>query len=500
MEADWQIPGYLEARDQHLTLDGLDLVALAAQRDTPLYVYSARRIVETARNVRRAFDSRHPKAVICYASKALSAIKVLRLLRACGLSIEVNSGGELFRAKRAGFEPGQIVFNGVSKTAQELRDALSPPIKAINVDSLFELSRIIEVARAARVRANIALRLVPEVDTATSPGNKTGSERSKFGIRQREMAAACAMIRDAGDCVLTVGLHGHIGSQITSTAPFAAAAARLADLFRELQRGVGHPLDHINIGGGFPLTYLRGAPQSAEPPPSPESPLSPPSPQSPQSPQSPLAPQGGIFSPRIDVEDIAAAVMPILLSKLGPRVEVLVEPGRRLVGDSAVMLSRVENTKERSDGRWLYLDAGYNTLVESYTYKWYYQTLTANKLREPFAEFRVAGPLCDNGDAFFDVDGEQTLERVIESDPAFADKRALLESLLVRLPRTRHLARSTAPGDLIAFLDAGAYTLDQITPNNGRPRPEVGLIDGAGRYDILRRRDTLSDLLYNEAL
>lgn len=474
MQAAWQIPGYLEARDQHLTMDRLDLVNLAEKRDTPLYVYSTRRIVETAREMRRAFDSRHPKAVICYASKALSAIRVLRLLRAEGLSIEVNSGGELYRAKRAGFTPAQIVFNGVSKTVQELRDALSPPIKAINVDSLFELSRIIEVARAARARANIALRLVPEVDTTTSPGNRTGSERSKFGIRRREMAAACTMIREAGEAVLTVGLHGHIGSQITSTAPYAAAVTRLADLFRELQRGVGYPLNHINIGGGFPLTYLRGAP--------------------------PESPQGGIFSPPIDVDDIAATVMPILLKKLSARVEVLVEPGRRLVGDSAVMLSRVENTKERSDGRWLYLDAGYNILVESYTYKWYYHMLTANKLGEPTTEFRVAGPLCDNGDAFFDVEGEQMVERLIESDPAFADKRALLESQLVRLPRMRHLARSTAPGDLIAFLDAGAYTLDQFTPNNGRLRPEVGIIDDAGRYEILRRRDSLSDLLYNEAL
>ena len=498
MEAPWQIPGYLEARDQHLTMDRLDLVNLAAMRDTPLYVYSTRRIIETAREMRRAFDSRHPKAVVCYASKALSAIKVLRLLRAEGLSIEVNSGGELYRAKRAGFNPAQIVFNGVSKTVQELRDALSPPIKAINVDSLFELSRIIEVARAAKVRANIALRLVPEVDTATSPGNKTGSERSKFGIRRREMAAACTMIREAGEAVLTVGLHGHIGSQITSTAPYAAAVTRLADLFRELQRGVGYPLNHINIGGGFPLTYLRAARGSAAadstapgcPAPGGPAPGCP----------APESPQGGIFCPPIDVDDIAATVLPILLKKLSARVEVLVEPGRRLVGDSAVMLSRVENTKERSDGRWLYLDAGYNVLVESYTYKWYYHMLTANKLGEATTEFRVAGPLCDNGDAFFDVDGEQTVERLIESDPAFAGKRALLESQLVRLPRMRQLARSTAPGDLIAFLDTGAYTLDQFTPNNGRPRPEVGIIDGAGRYEILRRRDTLSDLLYNEDL
>lgn len=192
--------------------------------------------------------------------------------------------------------------------------------------------------------------------------------------------------------------------------------------------------------------------------------------------------------------------MPLLLEKLGGEVEIIVEPGRRLVGDSAVMLSRVENTKQRSDGTWLYLDAGYNLLVESYTYKWYYHTLTASKLNEPTAPFRVVGPLCDNGDAFFDVDGEQTVERLVKAAPEFAAQRELLETLLIRLPKTRHLAASTVPGDLIGFLDVGAYTLDQFTPNNGRLRPEVGLIGLNGIYEILRRRDTQTDLLFNEAV
>src|ERR1700722_1396916 len=170
MDAPWKIPGYLEERDKRLTMDGVDLVALAASRETPLYVYSTRRIVETAGRMRRAFENRHPKAVICYASKALSAIKVLRLIHAEGLSIEVNSGGELFRAKLAAFQPAQIIFNGVSKTVEDIRDALSPPIKAINVDSLFELSRIIRVARDLKVRAKLALRVVPEIDSPPSPG------------------------------------------------------------------------------------------------------------------------------------------------------------------------------------------------------------------------------------------------------------------------------------------------------------------------------------------
>ncbi|HWJ35374.1 MAG TPA: diaminopimelate decarboxylase [Steroidobacteraceae bacterium] len=469
----WHIPGYLDSVDGRLRMDGIDLVALAGARGSPLYVYSAKRMVETARRMRQIFESLHPRATICYASKALSAIKALRLIHAEGLSIEVNSAGELYRAKLAGFAPAQIISNGVSKSVEELHAALSLPIKAINVDSLFELSRIIQVARDLKVRANIALRVVPNVDSSTSPGNQTGSEGTKFGIRQSEVSQALDLIRRAGDAVVVVGLHGHIGSQIIDTAPFALAAGRLADLFLDIQNGLGHPLEHINVGGGFPLMYMRGARRS---------------------------PQGDIFCPEIDYEDIAKAVLPILVEKLGPNVEVIVEPGRRLVGDSAVMLSTVENTKDRSDGRWLYLDAGYNLLVESYTYKWYYHALTANKLDEPVTGFRVAGPLCDNGDAFFDVDGEQTVERLAKAAPAFAEQRELLESLLIRLPKTRPLAQSAAPGDLIAFLDVGAYTLDQFTPNNGRLRPEVGIIGLNGAYDIIRRRDTQTDLLFNEVL
>jgi diaminopimelate decarboxylase len=472
-EAAWQIPGYLEGREGRLFMDGVDLVGLVESRRTPLYVYSAKRIAATARSMRASFASHHPKAYICFASKALSAIKALRLIRAEGLGIEVNSAGELFRAKLAGFAPEHIISNGVSKSVDELRAALSPPIKAINVDSLFELSRIIGVARDLKVRANIALRVVPNVDSPTSPGNRTGSEGTKFGIRQSELPLALDMIRRAGDAVVTAGLHAHIGSQITGTEPFELAVSRLADLFLSVQTQLDARLEHINIGGGFPLTYLRGTNRS---------------------------PQGDIFCPPIDFGDIAKAVSPLLLRKLGPDVEVIVEPGRRLVGDSAVMLSAVENTKERSDGRWLYLDAGYNVLVESYTYKWYYHTLTANKLSEPTQEFRLVGPLCDNGDAFFDVDGEQTVERLIKAAPAFAEQREMLESTLIRLPKMRRLAESTAPGDLVAFLDVGAYTLDQFTPNNGRLRPEVGMIGSDGAYELLRRRDTETDLLFNEVL
>jgi diaminopimelate decarboxylase len=241
-----------------------------------------------------------------------------------------------------------------------------------------------------------------------------------------------------------------------------------------LEAALGKRLAHVNLGGGFPLPYIHGAAST---------PLE--------------TSQGGLFAPRLGAAEIAAALLPALRRAVGPGIEVILEPGRAMVGDTAVLLTRVENVKDRADGRWLYLDAGYNVLVESYTYKWYYHALSAAKLDEAGAAFRLVGPLCDNGDAFFDVEGEHLLAR-LAGEPRLAEARDLLEAALPRLPGKRQLAASSAPGDVIAFLDTGAYTLDQMTPNNGRPRPEVGLITASGAYEVMRRRDSYPDLLFNE--
>jgi diaminopimelate decarboxylase len=463
----WEVGGYLEALGGRLHMEEHDLVALAEARGTPLFVYSERRLAANARRVREAFAAHHPNTVVCYASKALSSLKVLRLFHDCGLKVEVNSGGELFRARLAGFPPDAIVFNGVGKSVIEIREALSPPVLAINADSLFELGRIAETASAMNLEAKIALRVVPGIDSPTSPGNQTGSDATKFGIRANELTDALTIVRSSRTLRL-VGLHCHIGSQIPSAEAFLSAARRVAELYKAIRQEFGS-LEHLNIGGGFPLPYLREANQW----------------------------QGGIFSPTIDCEDVARAVLPLLAGELGTGVEILLEPGRRLVGDCAVLLSRIENVKDRRGGRCLVLDAGYNTLVESYTYKWYYHALLASKLDEAEAPFRLVGPLCDNGDAFHDVEGEQIAAR-LRSDLAFADRGDLIDALLVRMPPTRHLAASAGPGDIVAFLDVGAYTLDQLTPNNGRPRPEVGFLRADGSYELLRRRDSYLDLLHNE--
>ena len=466
----WAVPGFLENRGGRLWMDGHDASRMAEERGTPLYVYSAGRIASRARELKAALAAIDRNTTLCFAAKALSAIKALRLIREAGVSVEVNSGGELYRAKLAGFPADAIVFNGVAKTEAELAEALDPPIKAINVDSLFELTRLAHVARSLGRRARLALRIVPEVQSATSPGNQTGSAATKFGILPEEIDGAIGILKANDDSLEAVGLHVHVGSQITETGPYLQAADAVARHLAHLEAALGRRLAHVNLGGGFPLPYMHGA-------------LS--------------TPQGGLFAPRLGAAEIAAALLPALRRAIRPETEVILEPGRALVGDTAVLLARVENVKDRTDGRWLYLDAGYNVLVESYTYKWYYQALSAAKLDEASAPFRLVGPLCDNGDAFFDVEGEHLLAR-LAGEPRLAGGRDLLEAALVRLPSKRQLAASTAPGDVIAFLDTGAYTLDQMTPNNGRPRPEVVLIAASGAYEVMRRRDSYADLLFNE--
>ena len=472
MQESADLSPYLEIKGGRLVMQGRDLVELAGERGTPLYVYSAPHLEQTARAIVAACRAHHPRARLCFASKALSAIKVLRIIRETGSLLEVNSGGELYRARYAGFTPDEIVFNGVSKSAAEIAEALSPPIFAINADSLHELGRIAAVAASLGCQARIVLRLVPDVASRTSPGNQTGTDSTKFGIRQAELDQALQLVKANEEQLRLVGLHCHIGSQILDLSAYVSAAERMARLFLQVQEAMGGRLDHLNIGGGFPLPYMTGGGDW----------------------------QSGIFSPKIDYEDILAAVLPPLRQSLGAEVTVLVEPGRRVVGDAAILLSRIENEKARPGGTWLYADAGYNTLVESYTYKWYYHCLNAGRASEPLAPFRLAGPLCDNGDMFHDVDGEQTLSRLLQEFPALAEDKAKLEKLLVRLPQQRWLAKDSTPGDVIAFLNAGAYTLDQMTPNNGRPRPEVGIIAADGAYELLRKRDSYEDLLFNEVV
>jgi diaminopimelate decarboxylase len=467
-DRNWHRPGFLTASCRNLAMDGVDLVALARSRGTPLLVYSERRLVETARGMMDALRRIHPNTTVCYASKACSLIAILQRLNETGVAFEVNSGGELFKARTAGIPADRIVYNGVAKNAAELLAACDPPVKAINIDSLGELERLAGVLKDTPHRARVALRIVPGIKSRTAAGNQTGSENTKFGLLESELPEALRILDANRDRIALVGLHAHIGSQIADADLYAAAAQRLATIARALNR----PLEHINIGGGFALPYLQNANRS---------------------------PQDDLFLADLDPSDVARGAMPPLREALGRDIEILVEPGRRIIGECAVLLATVDGIKQRTGCPWLILDAGYHTIVESYTYKWYYHCVAAGRLDEAAdMEVRLLGPLCDSGDAFHDVEGEALLERVVASDADLASRRDAFERMFVRMPRRRMLPAATRVGDVVAFLDTGAYLVDQMTPNNGRPRPEIGMIGEDGRYRPIRRGDSQADLLFNE--
>ena len=227
---------HLGRDDDHLTMDGIDLVELAEREGTALFVFSERRLRDNAAGFLAAARAGHPRAVVCYASKACSNVHVLRILRSEGLAIEVNSGGEIYKAQAAGFSPAEMVFNGVAKSAEELAAAIDLGIKAINVNSVFELRRIGDLARARRRRAAVSLRLVPGVAGGATPGIQTGSESSKFGMTEAELEDALGAIEGSGDAIEVVGLHVHIGSQVAEldayrqAVAFAAGAGAPAEL------------------------------------------------------------------------------------------------------------------------------------------------------------------------------------------------------------------------------------------------------------------------------
>ncbi|HEV7843420.1 MAG TPA: hypothetical protein VGO69_06965, partial [Pyrinomonadaceae bacterium] len=253
----WAIPGYLETRGGHLNINGVDVLDLAREYDTPLFVFSEPRIrsnIERLKEAARVVE--HPMK-FCYASKANSNMAVLRTVREAGIDVEVNSGGELYKALRAGFRPDQIIFNGTSKTPSEIEEAVRASIYSINVDSIYEIELIEEAAKRLGMRARIALRLVPEIGTRSHLGLQTALLTSKFGISSSEVLDAFRRGLKHPDLIHLCGIHIHVGSQTPDVEPFAAAFKTMWEHLVTIHRETGHTLEHINLGGGIPVNYLR---------------------------------------------------------------------------------------------------------------------------------------------------------------------------------------------------------------------------------------------------
>jgi diaminopimelate decarboxylase len=463
----WQDAPMLEDREGRLHMDGVDLVAVAEQHGTPLFVYSEARLRENARGLSAAFG---PGSTVCFASKACANLSILRLMEEEGVAIEVNSGGELAKAKHAGFDPGRIVFNGVAKSHREIVAALDPPIKAINVDSVFEMQRIADIAAERGVRANVALRAVPHVEGGSTASIETGSTRSKFGLIDEEIESCLEIASSRPDSLCIAGLHFHIGSQMTNIELYAAATRFVCERAAKIRQRFPDDFVHINIGGGFPVSYVKYDDKT---------------------------PEIGFFHTEVTAADVAREVRPIIDDLLGANIEILTEPGRSMTTNACVVLSRVENIKQRGDTTWLYIDAGYSVISESDG--WYFHMITANRTAEqPTRHFRVVGPLCDSTDVYFDIEGEAKLKALLEAEPALATHRDLLANQLVKGPGFLELPAATGAGDLIAILDTGSYQIETTTHYCGRARPAVLMVRESGEIDVIRRADRVEDLWSQE--
>jgi diaminopimelate decarboxylase len=456
--------GMLLAEDSGLTLDGVSVVELAAEHGTPLFVFSEKRIRDNIARIRNAEGLIGRSIKVCYAAKANPLIGILRAVKDAGSDVEVNSGGELWKALQAGFTGEQIVFNGTSKEVWEIENAINAGIYAIQADSISELTLVAQTAEGLGKRANVSLRLVPEIESGTHSGLQTALLTSKFGMMPDEALGAFAKYKDSPHVDLC-GIHLHIGSQNPDVEVYTDAGKMLFDEMYRIHSSTGIKLRHINIGGGFPVNYFENdGPNNLEPH------------------------QQEVLSADYDPADaIASAWQEIKgtaqaqnADHLLDEIELLVEPGRSIIADAGLCLTTVRNRKERplsasAIDNWLLTDAGFNLLLSMETYKWYYHLVSASRPDDPHeTEYRVAGPLCDGGDVYFDIDGKG------------------------RLPDHRMLPQDVQTGEILALLNCGAYSLSQASQYNGRPLPPVVLLRDNGEAQLIRTRDQLEDLAKNE--
>jgi diaminopimelate decarboxylase len=407
-------------RDGRLCCDGVPLDEVADAIGTPCYVYGARVVRERYQALAGALDGT-PHA-LHYALKANSTMGMVRLVRSLGAQVDANSGGEVELALRAGYTPGEIVFTGVGKTPAELELAVRLGLKAINAESPGELARIDEIARARGARARVALRVNPDIDAGSHPHISTGLKRNKFGVALESAFDVCLdAARRPG--LHLVGLHAHIGSQITTLEPLSGAAATLTALARRLG-SAGVTLEHLDLGGGLGISY-DGQP----------------------------------------VPDVADYVAALVGATRDSGCSLILEPGRWLVGPAGVLVATVVDVKVHPGARrFVVLDAGMTDLLRPALYGAFHRIVPLQRDARGEVTCDVVGPVCESSDTF-GVDRQ--------------------------LPDPR-------PGDRVAVLDAGAYGAVMASNYNRRLAPAEVLVD-EGRWQVIRRRQTLDDLLVCES-
>jgi diaminopimelate decarboxylase len=423
------VPDFFSYRGGALYCEDVPAQAVAEKLGTPLYLYSKAAFLNRLREIREAFAATNP--AICYSVKANSNLALLKLVAQQGEGFDIVSGGELYRVLKAGGPPGKTVYAGVGKTAEEVRYALENDIWMFNVECESELDDIARIAREMGKVARVALRVNPGVAADTHHHIATGKKESKFGL---EPGVAEALAKRAANMksIQLVGLHAHIGSQITDTLPHRLTFERLNELARLLEKR-RLSIEYINIGGGFGIRYRDE--------------------------QAPPA------------KEFAAAIEPLVKAS---GKKLILEPGRYIVGNAAILLTRVIRVKSVPNGKtFVICDAGMNDLIRPALYDAFHfiwpvkaeapMFLGGPASPESFPKVDIVGPVCESGDYF-------------------AKHRPL--------PQVRE-------GDLLAIFSAGAYGMIMSSNYNSRPRAAEALVDGASLATI-RSRETYADLTSRE--
>ena len=412
-------------RDRVLHCENVPLPEIAARFGTPTYVYSRRAIDSALRAYTDALGDR--RALVCYAMKADSNLAVLNLVARAGCGFDIVSGGELVRAIAAGADPSKIVFSGVGKSETEIEQALRAGILCFNVESTAELDLTQNVAARMQQRARISVRVNPDVDARTHPYIATGLNDNKFGVAYHDTLALYQRAARMSH-IAVVGIDCHIGSQVTEVAPFVAAAERVLDLVDELAR-VDIPLRHIDFGGGLGIRYHEESPPS--------------------------------------IGEVIAALLARTDARGHGDKMILFEPGRSIVGNAGVLLTRVNLLKSTPGKNFAIVDAAMNDLLRPALYQAWMSVLevapSAVSNTAPVVRYDLVGPVCESGDW---------------------------------LARERDLA--LAAGDLVAIAGAGAYGMAMASNYNSRPRAAEIMVDGEQAFEV-RRRETVTELFAGES-
>ncbi len=404
-------------RDGELFAEDVALSQIAAQFGTPCFVYSRAMLERAYRSYDQAFGSR--AHLICYAMKANSNLAILNVFARLGSGFDIVSGGELARVIAAGGDPGKVVFSGVGKSRDDMRQALAAGVMCFNVESESELERLNDVARQSNRKAPVSIRVNPDVDAKTHPYISTGLKENKFGVAFGEALRIYRKAHALRDLEV-VGIDCHIGSQLTELAPFIDAFRKVLELVDKLA-AEGIELKHLDLGGGLGIRYRDEMP----PPPD-------------------------------------AYVKALLDCVGGRRQQILLEPGRSLVGNAGLLLTRVEYLKHGDARNFAVVDAAMNDLIRPALYDAYHDVREVRPSTARPRHYEIVGPICETGDF---------------------------------LARDRELALDE--GDLLAVMSAGAYGMTMSSNYNSRARAAEVMVDG-GTMHLIRERERIEQLFAGE--